>query len=151
MLFPRVSGANIENDQRITDLFVSRSDGEGLEWELRADLAIFEKGGEKALLQNIKLHYFIESGNDVHMSSSSAEVDFNTNKVFLKGEIRAESKEGIFLEADTLVWDGNLRSISTHERVLIKRDNIVVNGLGLEADLNLEKMKIKANAKTIIY
>ncbi len=138
-------------DQKITDLFLSRSDGVDLKWELRAEQAFFQSNGQKAMLTQIKLHYFIMNGNDVVIRSDKAEVELSTSQIFLKGGIQADSKEGISLATETLHWDGSQRSISTSDRVIIRMPDLEICGQGLEADLNLEKIEIKADAKTHIF
>jgi LPS export ABC transporter protein LptC len=144
-------GKKPEYTQRFTDLCVSRVDGDAMTWELKADEAKVQENGERAILREIKLSYFLVSGQDVMMRGDQAEVDFPNNLIAVMGGIRAESRMGLSLETETLLWDGKQRSLSTKDRVVIKRPNIEMSGQGLEADLDLEKIRIKADAKTVIY
>ena len=139
-----------EFSQKITDLCVRRVNGEELTWELRADEAMIQDSGERAILRRINLHYFLVSGQDVVMRGDQAEVDFSSNLIFVRGGIQAESHLGISLETESLIWNGNERHISTSDRVMIKRPNIKIFGKGLDADLSLENIKIRKNAKTVI-
>lgn len=140
-----------EYDQKITNLCVIKTDGEDLKWELKAEEALMRKNGESAFLRQIDLHYFLVSGQDVVMRGDQAEADFSANLIYMKGGIRAESRQSISLETETLLWNGPQRSISTQDRVAIKRPDLEIYGQGLEADLDLERIKIKADAKTVIY
>jgi len=143
----RRSGYN----QKITDLCVRRVSGDALSWELRADEAMVQDDGERAFLRRINLHYFLVPGQDVFLRGDQAEVDFPSNLIHVQGGIKAESYLGIYLETESLIWNGNARLISTSDSVLIKRPNIEMFGKGLEADLHLENIKIKKNAKTVIH
>ncbi|MBN2372735.1 LPS export ABC transporter periplasmic protein LptC [bacterium] len=140
-----------EYDQKILNLFVSETDGEDFKWELKAEEALMNNDGDPVLLKQIDLHYFIVSDGDFFMRGDQADVDLSANRVYMKGKIRAESHDGISLETETLLWDGTQRSISTQDRVSIKRPDLEIYGQGLEADLGLERIEIKADAKTVIY
>lgn len=120
-------------------------------WELKADEAKVQESGERAILREINLRYFLVSGQDIVMRGDQAEVDFPNYLIAVMGGIRAESRMGLSLETETLLWDGKQRSLSTEDRVVIRRPNIEMSGQGLEADLDLEKIRIKADAKTVIY
>ena len=140
-----------EYNQRFTGLSISRVDGETMTWELKANEAMVQENGERAILRQINLNYFLVSGQDVVMRGDQAEVDFPNHLIFVKGGVRAESYFGLSLETETLLWNSKQRSISTKDWVMIRRSNIEMSGQGLEADLDLEKIKIKADAKTVIY
>jgi len=140
-----------EYSQKIIDFCVSRINGGDLRWELKANDAMVQDNMERALLREISLHYFLVPGRDVIMKGDQAEVYFPNNLVTVKGGIKAESKLGLSLETETLIWNGDKRLISTQDWVVIRRPNLEMSGKGLEADLDLENIKIKANAKTIIY
>ena len=151
LIIPFFCMAWTEYDQKVLDFCVSRMDGQDLSWELRADEGIVKAKEEQAFLQQINLRYYFVLGQDWVIKGEKAEVDFATNKIFIKGDIRAESIQGFFLETDSLLWNGANRSISTRDKVIIKRSNLEIYGQGMEADLGLEKILIKSDAKTVIY
>ncbi len=140
-----------EYNQKIIDLCVSRVSGGDLNWELKADEALVQGNMERIRLWKINLHYFLVPGRDVVMKGERAEVYFPGSLISVQGGIRAESQLGLSLETESLVWDGEERMISTRDWVVIRRSNLEMCGQGLEADLDLEKIKIKADAKTVIY
>jgi LPS export ABC transporter protein LptC len=140
-----------EYNQKIKDLCVSRVSGGDLNWELKADEAMVQDNMERIRLRKINLHYFLVPGRDVIMKGERAEVYFPDSLISVQGGIRAESQLGLSLETESLVWNGEERLISTKEWVVIRKSNLEMCGQGLEADLDLEKIKIKANAKTVIY
>jgi LPS export ABC transporter protein LptC len=140
-----------EYNQKIIDLCVNRVTGGDLNWELRADEAMVQGNMERIRLRKINLHYFLVPGRDVVMKGERAEVYFPESLISIQGGIRAESELGLSLETESLVWNGEERLITTKDWVVIRRSNIEMCGQGLEADLDLERIKIKADAKTVIY
>lgn len=144
-------GETTDYDQKISGLSVTKSVDEDLTWNLVAEQAFLKGNGDSALLENIKLHYFLKQGDEVVMTSEKAAVEFSKNQIFLQGSIRANAKRGIMLETESLYWNGSQGSITTPDKVLIKRSDFEIRGQGLDADIDLERIKIKANAETIIY
>jgi LPS export ABC transporter protein LptC len=140
-----------EYNQKIIDLCVNRVSGGDLNWELKADEAMVQDNMERIRLRKINLHYFLVPGQDVVMKGERAEVYFPGSLISVQGGIRAESELGLSLETESLVWNGEERLITTKDWVNIRRSNLEMSGQGLEADLDLERIKIKADAKTIIY
>jgi LPS export ABC transporter protein LptC len=140
-----------EYSQKITALQVSRVTEEDLRWELKADEAMVRENGESAVLRRIALRYFLVPGQDIVLSGDRGVADFSTNTITVQGEVRAESYLGISLETESLVWNGNERAITTQDRITIRRPNMEMSGRGMEADLDLESIRIKKDAKTVIY
>lgn len=140
-----------EYNQKIIGLCVSRVSGGDLNWEIQAGEAVVQDNMERIRLWKFNLHYFLVPGRDVVMNGERAEVYFPGSLIFVQGGIRAESQLGLSLETESLLWNGEERIISTKDWVVIRRSNLEMCGQGLEADLDLEKIKIKADAKTIIY
>lgn len=140
-----------EYNQKIIDLCVNRVSGGDLNWELKADEAMVQGNMEHIRLQKINLHYFIVPGRDVFMKGERAEVFFPESLISIQGGVRAESELGLSLETESLVWNGEQRLITTKDWVVIRRLNLEMHGQGLEADLDLERIKIESDAKTIIY
>ena len=140
-----------EYNQKIIDLCVRRVSGGDLNWELKAHEAMLMDNMESIRLQKIDLHYFLVPGRDVFMKGESAEVYFPDSLISVQGGVKTESQLGLSLETESLIWDGGERMISTQDWVFIRRTNMEMSGQGLEADIDLERIKIKANAKTVIY
>lgn len=140
-----------EYSQKITALHVSRVTEEDLRWELTADEALVRENGERAVLRRVALRYYLVPGQDIVSSGDQAVADFSTNTITVQGEVRVKSYLGISLDTESLVWNGNERAITTQERITIRRPNMEMSGCGLEADLDLERIRIRADAKTVIY
>ncbi|MGA1840416.1 MAG: LPS export ABC transporter periplasmic protein LptC [bacterium] len=140
-----------EYNQKIIDLCVNRVSGGDLNWELKADEAMVRGNMEHIRLRKINLHYFIVPGKDVFMEGERAEVYFPDSLISIQGGVRAESELGLSLETESLVWNGEERFITTKDWVVIRRLNLEMCGQGLEADLDLERIKIESDAKTTIY
>jgi len=154
ILFPffcMAGSGTSEYSQKITALQVSRVTEEDLRWELKADEALVRENGEGAVLRRIALRYYLVPGQDIVLSGDRAVADFSTNTITVQGAVRAESYLGVSLETESLVWNGNERAITTQDRITIRRPNMEMSGCGLEADLDLERIQIRADAKTVIY
>ena len=117
-------------------------------WEVWADRAEVNEGeGYTVLLQ-------VTQPVEVRLSSSQgqltctakrARLDLTTKDVWLEGSVVARSDQGTELRTESLRWIAASRRFQTDQPVTLIRGSLVSRGRGLEAETDLERVRIFQN------
>jgi LPS export ABC transporter protein LptC len=133
-----------ESEQTISDFSLSGFGERGKRaWEITGKSAdIFR--------EQIKLDDFVGTIYEQEKISVTADRgDFNKtqNRVHLEDNVVILTESGARLTTDYLDWDRRVSQVSTEAPVDVKRDNITISGLGIEADTNLKNVDLKREVK----
>ncbi|HTU00997.1 MAG TPA: LPS export ABC transporter periplasmic protein LptC [Candidatus Sulfotelmatobacter sp.] len=117
-------------------------------WEVRADRAeVFERDGYTVLLRQarpVEVTLFSNRGQLVCLANR-ATLDLKTKDVQLRGNVVARSDQGTELKTETLNWTAATRRLATTEAVTIRRGTLTSQGQGMEAETDLERVRIQQN------
>lgn len=131
-----------------TDL-VEEKDGKRL-WELSAEVAHVDETAKKIYLTNVKGTFYRDDGSSVTMIASKGVADTVSKEVFLEGEVSAVSaSDGATFTAPQVRWAGELRWFFADGGVKLIKQGTVITGDKLESDVNMEKVKVRGNAKVV--
>ena len=117
-------------------------------WEADADqIEVFE---EKKMTRISKLQKQIRMilymDDDVLTCyTDEAEINDETKRIDLLGNLTAQSQQGITMKTDFVQWFPQERKLRTNKPVTVIRQGLLIQGLGMEADLALEEVKILSN------
>lgn len=123
---------------------VETKDGSKL-WEVRADKAeVFERAGVTHLRQvGVPVEVVLYSSEGTLTASAhEAIIDLKSKDVTLQGDVRGRSDRGTDLRTASLHWVAATRLLHTQDDVVVTRGGLVSVGKGLEAETNLEKVRI---------
>ena len=117
-------------------------------WELRADRAeVHEREGFAVLsrvTQPVEVILYSNQGQVV-CTANRATVDLKTKDVRLEGAVFARSDQGTELRTEALRWLAGPRRLQTDQPVVVSRGNMESRGRGLEAETDLEQVRIFRN------
>jgi len=117
-------------------------------WELRADRAeVHEREGYAVLFRvtrPVEVTLYSNQGQLV-CTANRATVDLKTKDVRLEGEVFARSDQGTELRTEALRWLAASRRLQTDQPVMVSRGGMVSRGRGLEAETDLEQVRIFRN------
>ncbi len=117
-------------------------------WEVRADqVEVNEREGVTVLTrvaQPISIVFFSRQGQ-VTCRADRATLDLRSKDVLLAGGIIAHSEQGVELKAESLKWIAASRRLQTNDPVTITRGGLVSQGRGMEAETDLERVRILQN------
>lgn len=123
---------------------VETKDGSKL-WEVRADKAeVFERAGVTHLRQvgaPVEVVLYSDQGT-LTASAQEAIVDLKSKDVTLQGDVRGRSDRGTDLRTASLHWVAATRLLHTQDDVIVTRGGLVSVGKGMEAETNLERVRI---------
>ncbi len=117
-------------------------------WELRADRAeVHEREGYAVLsrvTQPVEVTLYSNQGQLV-CTANRATIDLKTKDVRLEGAVFARSDQGTELRTEVLRWLAGPRRLQTDQPVIVSRGSMVSRGRGLEAETDLEQVRIFRN------
>jgi LPS export ABC transporter protein LptC len=117
-------------------------------WEVRADRAeVYEREGYTVLSRQtrpVEVVLFSAQGQ-LRCQANRAVLDLRTKDVRLEGAVRARSEHGMELKTESLQWTASARRLHTDDPVTIRRGGLVSQGRGLEAETDLERVRIAQN------
>jgi LPS export ABC transporter protein LptC len=117
-------------------------------WELRADRAeVHEREGYTILSREkrpVAVTLYSSQGQ-LTCTASRATVDLKSKDVRLEGGVVARSDQGTELRTEDLRWLASSRRVQTDRPVTVSRGGLVSRGRGLEAETDLEQVRIFQN------
>jgi LPS export ABC transporter protein LptC len=126
---------------------IETRDGSKL-WEIRADQAEVNEREEFTVLtrvtQPIEIAFYSSQGKATCVANR-ATLDLKTKDVRLEGSVVARSDQGMELKTELLKWIASSRRLQTDQPVIITRGTLVSRGRGMEAETDLERVRIFQN------
>jgi len=117
-------------------------------WELRADHAeVHEREGYTVLSREsrpVEVMLYARQGQLV-CTANRATIDLRTKNVLLEGGVFARSDQGTEVRTESLRWDAAARRLHTDQAVTVSRGGWVSQGRGLEAETDLDQVRIFQN------
>lgn len=117
-------------------------------WEIRANqVEVDERDGRTVLtrgVEPIRIAFFSNDGKAT-CEADRATLDLKTKNVNLEGNIVARSDQGVELKTEQLRWVAASRRLETDRPVTITRGTLVSRGRGMEAETDLERVRIFEN------
>jgi LPS export ABC transporter protein LptC len=126
---------------------IETRDGSKL-WEIRADqVAVDEREGLTVLSRGadpIRIAFYSSQGKST-CEANRATLDLKTKDVSLEGGVVARSEQGMELKTERLRWMAASRRLQTDQPVTITRGTLISRGQGMEAETDLERVRIFQN------
>ncbi len=117
-------------------------------WELRADRAEVHEREGYAVLSRVSRPVEVtlySSQGQLSCTANRVTVDLTTKDVRLEGGVFARSDQGTELRTEALRWLAASRRLQTDQPVTVSRGGLVSRGRGLEAETDLEQVRIFQN------
>lgn len=117
-------------------------------WEANADqIEVFEEEKVTRISKLQKQIQLILYQDDDLLTcyADAAEIDNKTREVELIGNLVALSREGISVLTDSVHWSPEKRRLFTDKQVTVRQHGLVIQGVGMEANLTLEEVKVLSN------
>ena len=117
-------------------------------WEVRADrVEVSERGGVTVLSRGarpIEIAFYSSRGR-VTCIANRAVLDLKSKDVELSGAVVAQSDQGMELKTESLKWIAASRRLHSSQAVTITRGALVSHGKGMEAETDLERVRLFQN------
>ena len=147
---PESLSPETEADLKIDRFQLTESDKGKVLWRLEADSARLFEEAKETRLEGIHLLMYQEERPALDVSGNNGLLNMDTHNISLAGGVRACSPEGLCLTTESLRWMQHERELSTNDPVRIERPNLKIEGRGLVANLDLERIRILGRVTTRI-
>jgi len=129
----------------------AKSDTDKGGWVLDAKKAEVTKETGKAKLRDLQGRYSGKDGMVLTMNADEGMFDTGTKAISLTGranDVTVKSSNGYSMSARELSWDDVKKELTTDNKVVIKGDNIKIEGKGLVARSDLQEVRITNGVRT---
>lgn len=110
-------------------------------WELVADRAVHDKGGDVVLLENIRM-VFSKTGTagKLTMTAQQGEYANTTQDVSLSGSVHVITESGIDFTTDSVGYSSSRRQIHTNDPVTFRQQRLQLTAKGMTLDIPRQKV-----------
>jgi len=129
-----------DTDQQFLEFNLSGHSKDGQKsWEVRGESAdIFE---DTVKLKNVDADLY--GDEKVNLKSKTGNLNKTSGDMHLEEDVVAITETGSKLTTDSLDWKRDSGLITTEDKVVIERQNLVAEGRGAEAKTDFKKAKLK--------
>ena len=137
-------------DLKIEGVHLTRAVAGKMEWELRARSADFFKEEGVTRLDAPKVIFFGNGDKKIELTGSKGEVFNNSNDLAVSGDVRIVSSDGYTLRSDFLRYYSEKKIVTTESKVFMKGKGIDMEGVGMVADIERERIFVKKGVKAVL-
>lgn len=143
----------IENQKKKADMFMKgvifSEISEGIKfWEIKSITSVINNNTNQALLKQVQGEFFSKGKPVLNFISPKVLWDMKNKNIIIENPLGFDNK--FKFKTDVLNWAMNTQLLSTESEVVFEGDDMLINGKGLRADVNLDKMMIKGRPKAKI-
>lgn len=120
----------------------------GMTWEIDADSASYQKKGEVALFEKVRIRLVMKDGRVFVMRGDRGRMDTLSRDVAIEGNVEALSENGDRLTTERLVYSDNRRRIETDLPVVMDNGKMRVRGVGMVLDLKGETLALLSHVRS---
>lgn len=118
-------------------------------WDLSARTARVFDDGKKLTLEGLDVTFYRQDGKAYRLSAESGELDMETRDIHVKGQVKAILQDGATINTHSAFYSNTNRTITSRDAITITRGPVVMQGVGLNADLEAETVTILKNVKVV--
>ena len=118
-------------------------------WELGAETIEADARGKLVYLRNLKGTFYQDKGGKLELLAKQAVLDTKTGEISLQGEIKATASDGSTFTAPEVKYNNDTKTLIGSGGVTLTRGDTVITGDKLNADTNMEKVKVQGHAKVV--
>jgi LPS export ABC transporter protein LptC len=121
----------------------TRNIGEKTQWVLKANVARLYEDKNIMDLERIRIKFFPTGGGHVIIIADSGVYRIDDDEMSLNGDVKIRSENDSMLFSESMHFSQKKKLIWTRDKVLIKGDELEMEGKGLEYDLQKGKLTVK--------
>jgi LPS export ABC transporter protein LptC len=118
-------------------------------WDLHARTARVFEDGNQINLEGLEIMFYQRSGAPYQIKADQGELDMKTRNIHIRGNVKALLPDNAIIETHSAFYDNTNRIITSPDPLTITRGSLIMQGVGLTADLNAETVSILKNVKVI--
>ena len=129
--------------------YVENKDGKPV-WEISAEVIEMDPATKIIYLKGIKGVFYQDNGGRMDVSAPAATMDSKTKNITMDGDVKAvSSTDGAIFTAKQALWSSTDRKLFGSGGITLTRDDTVITGDTIETDNNMQKYKVRGNARIV--
>lgn len=142
---------NLKGPQLVINKFSITATNSGkIEWIFYARKAVVFEDKNLVEADEIKIDFFLDKkGKEIssHLTAKKGNVNTKSNDMEAEGNVVLTAESGNTLFTEKVKWISAAQKFSTEDAVKVEKKDSVITGIGMEADPNLENVRILQNVK----
>ena len=130
------------------NLHIAHRENDTVKWELSALEAVFPIGGKEIFLKSLGLK--INQPSEIYLASEGGVYEIEGKNVTLNNAVELKVRDAIFT-TDTLKWNSTDELITTEDNVKFSSKSFLIEGTGLAAKTEQQRIRILKNVKAVFY
>ena len=116
-----------------------------LEWELIAEHAEYDKSGDAAYLNDIRMEFQkTPSQGAITVTADSGEYYTAKKDIHLKGNVHVVTEEGAHFDTDSILYKGALDQFTTKDPVVFRQQRLQLTAVGMNLGVKSQKAYFKS-------
>lgn len=129
--------------------YVEHKDGKPV-WEISAETIEMDPNTKLIYLKGIKGVFYQDNGGKLDLIAPTATMDSKTKNITMDGDVKAiSSTDGTIFTAKQALWNSTDRKLFGSGGVTLTREDTVITGDTIETDNNMQKYKVRGNARIV--
>ncbi|MBI5178882.1 MAG: LPS export ABC transporter periplasmic protein LptC [Nitrospinae bacterium] len=136
---------------KITGFKLSEKSGNEDKWSLTAE-TVYVTGGTTEM-DGVAMRFAraLKRDTSFDLTSQKAVMDNATKNITFIGNVLVKMPRPLSLHTESLIWNAEKRTISTDEVVKMETSSAVVNGRGMDIDLDRQSFTVKNAVQALFY
>lgn len=121
-------------------------------WTIEGDSAGYLKESGEALIENLRVYFFDESGDKVQftLQARHGRIRVDTREMHVWDDVVIETSEGDILTTQSLEYHDELRQVSAQGPVHIQSKAYDIQGQGMRMDVTTRRVQLLSDVKAVI-
>jgi len=119
-------------------------------WDLDAREAAYHIEDEKAFFQDVSLVYYPpEEGLPLSLQADRVSYEMGPRRLKAEGNVLGEGAQGFRFRTDSLAYDLEGKRVMTRDKVILEKDRLRVEGVGMEGSLTDQTFVLLSSVRTV--
>lgn len=137
-------------DISLQKIHYTETKGAEKKWDLLADKAEYDRGGDMVRLTGIRLEVAAAGKmGEIVLTSQRADYHTKTRDVELIGDVAAKSASGLAFSTERLAYVAARSMLQTRDRVRFTDGSLAVEGIGMEYMVETKQLKIMRQVNAV--
>lgn len=137
-------------DLKIEGVRLTRAVAGQTEWELSAKSADYYREKGVTHLELPEVVFYTRGDGRIRLTGVKGEVFNATNDVVISGDVKIVTTDGYIFQSDYLRYLSGKKMVTTESKVFLKGTGMNIEGVGLSADIERDRVFIKRDIKAIL-
>ncbi|MFQ6672622.1 MAG: LPS export ABC transporter periplasmic protein LptC [Candidatus Tectimicrobiota bacterium] len=143
----KVTHALSQADLAMQSIHLVENRGGRTEWELHAEASETFRDKKLTVLKDIRATFYPAEHPAVHVSAKAGRLRMDTRDMVIRGDVIIQSEAGYTLKTEKLRYDARTQQVRTDLPVELVQEGLVVQGVGLSANLDGKTLTVQRDVK----